>query len=85
MCIRDRSEVVVHLKGKGAVHQFSDAGVPESNLDKQETKLIRKFNSLVTPIFGKEASHSILDKCLKLENLDNVADLFNEATLSNAS
>ena len=82
---RMQSEVVVHLKGKGAVHQFSDAGVPESNLDKQETKLIRKFNSLVTPIFGEETSQSILDKCLKLETLENVADLFNDVTLSNVS
>jgi len=82
---RMQSEVVVHLKDKGAVHQFSDAGVPESNLDKQETKLIRKFNSLVTPIFGEETSQSILDKCLKLETLENVADLFNDVTLSNVS
>ena len=82
---RMQSEVVVHLKDKGTVHQFSDAGVPEVNLDKQEMRLIRKFNSLVTPIFGEEASKSILDKCLKLETLENVADLFNEVTLSNVS
>ena len=79
------SEVVVHLKNQGAVHQFSDAGVPESDLDKQEMRLIRKFNSLVTPIFGEEASKSIVDKCLKLETLENVADLFNDVTLSNVS
>ena len=80
-----QSEVVVHLKDKGTVHQFSDAGIPEVNLDKQEMRLIRKFNSLVTPILGDEASQSVLDKCLKLETLENVADLFNDVTLSNVS
>ena len=80
---RMQSEVIVHLKDKRSLHQFSDAGVPASDLDKQEAKLIRKFNSLVAPIYGDEVSESVLEKCLRLDSLENVAELFDDIVGTN--
>ncbi|MBH67829.1 MAG: hypothetical protein CMM58_05700 [Rhodospirillaceae bacterium] len=73
---RMQSEVVVKVRDGRILSKFFDAGVPAENLDRQEEKLTEKFISLVSPVYGEEAAHTTLNKCLAFENISDASQVF---------
>lgn len=62
-----RSEVTVQLADGRVLHGSHDSGVPETDLARQQSKLLAKFRLLVGPIFGPRRADAIADRILSLE------------------
>ena len=59
--------------------EFSRAcnvGVPMTDLDAQWQKLAAKFEALVEPRLGRNATASLMDGCMRLDELDDLTPLF---------
>lgn len=67
---------------KGSVLQQShDAGVPTDNLAQQRLRLQSKFNSLVTPVFGTQATERLAELAAHVDQSKNIATLLRAAAL----
>jgi len=62
-----RSEVTVLLADGRVLNGDHDSGLPESDLGRQETKLLAKFRLLVGPVFGLRRADDIAASILSLE------------------
>lgn len=69
-----QSRVRLEAGGEGYV-AFHDTGVPASDLVQQRAKLSAKFEGLVAPILGREASEELRETSLHLETVRDVASL----------
>ena len=77
---RMQAEVEVELSDGRMVAGFGDCGVPADDLDEQERRLVAKFHSLVSPVFGDNQANAALEACLDLDNLDDAARVFDTVT-----
>jgi 2-methylcitrate dehydratase PrpD len=64
------------------LQQSHDAGVPVGNLAEQRLRLQSKFNSLVTPVFGKQATERLTELAAQVDQSKNIATLLRAATLA---
>ena len=77
---RMQAEVIIDLTDGRRLRGIGDAGRPASDLDLQEQRLIQKFRSLVSPVFGAQATERALEACLALDELDDAARVFDPVT-----
>jgi 2-methylcitrate dehydratase PrpD len=52
-----------------------ELGIPATDLDRQESRLTRKFNALVTPRLGQPKAEALLAMLLRLESVPDVTQL----------
>jgi 2-methylcitrate dehydratase PrpD len=62
-----RSEVIVQLADGRVLNGSHDSGLPEQDLNKQQTKLLAKFHLLVGPVLGPRRAEDIAADILSLE------------------
>lgn len=70
-----RSEVTVQLADGRVLDGSHDSGLPEKDLDRQQTKLLAKFRLLVGPLFGARRADRIAAEILSLEQQADVRHL----------
>lgn len=68
---RTEAEVRVTLKSGRELIRHRDVGIPASDLDQQEQRLIEKFRSLATPVVGAAAE----ELCALILKLDEEPDM----------
>ena len=49
---------------------------PQAIWINKKLSLLENFNSLVAPVYGDDVAESVLEKCLRLDSLESVAELF---------
>ena len=77
---RMQAEVVIDLVDGKRLRSIGDAGVPATDLDRQEQRLIQKFTALVAPVYGADRAAQAVDACLTLDTLDDAARIFDAVT-----
>jgi hypothetical protein len=73
---RMQSEVVINLTDGRSLTKFWDAGIPMNDPSLQEKKLIKKFKSLVAPVYGLQAVEKTIMACIKLDEVDDASCVF---------
>ena len=64
--------VVIQTKS-GSVHELSfDTGIADTNLERQEQNLQRKFHSLVDPVIGEGAAKDLAEQIAQLDHAPNI-------------
>jgi len=68
--------VTVTKKDRTVLSKYTDVGIPENDLDKQQQKVEAKFLALTTPILGKEKAVGLKDYIVNLEKHASISKLF---------
>ena len=69
------AEVTVRTRDGVVYKQSADAGVPETNLERQERRLSEKFRSIATPVVGADKVARLTRGLLALERAPNLVEL----------
>jgi 2-methylcitrate dehydratase PrpD len=64
-----QAEVVVHTKDGRVSRARHNAGLPLSDVGRQRTRLVAKFERLVDPVLGHERRESLLSMLRRLEEV----------------
>lgn len=60
----------------GSKHSaYADAGVPDTDLDREAERLQIKFDSLVAPLLGETRTRDLADRLLRLRDAEEVSEL----------
>jgi 2-methylcitrate dehydratase PrpD len=69
------SELVVELRDGRRLEARHDSGVPMSDLDEQERKLVAKFDALATPVLGARRADALRHAILAFDEVADVGEI----------
>ncbi|MGE0768503.1 MAG: MmgE/PrpD family protein [Hyphomicrobiaceae bacterium] len=72
---RHGADVSMQLKDGREIKISYNVGIPASDVDAQEQKLIAKFNSLAEPVIGRAKAKTALDMIMRFEQLPSLKGL----------
>jgi len=75
------SELVVELRDGRRLEARHDSGVPMSDLDEQERKLIAKFDALATPVLGARRADALRQAILAFDEVADVGEFLQLASI----
>ncbi|MGD9803047.1 MAG: MmgE/PrpD family protein [Hyphomicrobiaceae bacterium] len=72
---RHGADVSMKLNDGREIKISYNVGIPASDVDAQEQKLVAKFNSLVEPVIGRAKAKTALDMIMRFEQLPSLKGL----------
>jgi 2-methylcitrate dehydratase PrpD len=69
------AEMTVHMRDHGTVVIRKNAGLPEPDIDIEETRLRQKFMTLTAPVVGSQAASRLLEELFDIATQHDVAGL----------
>jgi 2-methylcitrate dehydratase PrpD len=75
------ADLVVTTVDGSVLRKSHDAGTPASDLTTQREKLRRKFDALVTPLYGADTTHQLASLVFNIDRQTNIGALMRAAAL----
>jgi len=73
-----QAEVTVRTKDGLVLREIADAGIPDTDVERQQRRLGEKFISVASPVIGEETAQRVMSAILSLDQQNAVGDILGD-------